>query len=138
MEPEGINLQPVVQPITSPGQTSAPQPPVPPKPKIKLPENSEKYLPFILAFFAILSGILLFFLFQQLTKTPETLPPVTIIVTPTASPTPVRYPTNTSTTSAFLDFETSVNAFAQKLSSFEKSDPSLTPPSLVLPLGFQN
>jgi hypothetical protein len=127
------NLSPI-QPTSRVSQPvhPQPQPPIPPA------RTGEKFLPFILGIFAIITGIILFILLQQIQKKPEQPPPVTIIVTPTASPTPVRFATNISTSSAFTDLESSVASYAAKLSSFEQSDPSLSPPSIVLPLGFSN
>jgi hypothetical protein len=137
METDVVHLDPKTTPAPeTPGSPSPSQTNPPPALQRKLQVHSEKFLPLILAFFAILSGVLLFFLFQQLQKKPEPQPPITIIVTPTRAPTPVWYPTNVSTTSAFLDFDRSINEFAAKLNTFERNDPSLSPPSIVLPLGF--
>ena len=100
--------------------------------------SSEKYMPIVLAFFAVITGIILFFILGTMLKKPQPLPPVTIIVTPTPAPTPVRTPTALSTTSAFLQFSDSISTFSSELQNFQKDDPSLSPPSLVLPLGFSN
>lgn len=126
-------------PVASPAQATPNVPPIPlPVPPTKYPGEKEKFLPFILAFFAIVTGIILFLLLRQLMTKPTSPPPVTVIVTPTPTPTPVRIPTQTSTTSAFMEFSQTVSSFSGTLQNFEKSDPSLSPPSLVLPLGFSN
>jgi hypothetical protein len=141
MEPNPQSKQLQYEEIPPAAPAASPPPvetPPPPKQPVNMLPDKDKLLPLILAFFAIVTGVLLFFVLKQLQKKSEAPPPVTIIVTPTPSPTPIRFPTNISTSSAFLDFEGSVASYASNLNAFEKNDPSLSPPSLVLPLGFSN
>lgn len=104
---------------------------------IPLPPMVEKLLPLILAVVAIFFGILIFAVVQKFIEKPEPKP-VTIIVTPTPSPTPVHIFTTVATTSAFMAFESNVASLSGKVEAFQNEDPSLTTPSLVLPLGFPN
>jgi hypothetical protein len=127
------------------GTPLTPQIPVgtPPIPKaepvhfagIPLPPVLERLLPLLLAVFAIFLGILVFGVVQKFIEKPEPKP-MTIIVTPTPSPTPIRNRTTIATTSAFTQFEANIASLSGKVNAFQESDPSLSPPSLVLPLGF--
>lgn len=103
----------------------------------KIPVAWEKLLPLILASLAILTGISLFLIIQRINYQVEEPKLVTIIVTPTPSPTPLRIATNLSTSSAYLSFNEQVSSLSANITTFEREDPSLFPPSLVLPLGFQ-
>lgn len=102
----------------------------------KIRSEVEKFTPFILAILAICTGIMIFTVIQVLQPEPEQPMPVTIVITPTPTPTPIRTPTNVSTSSAFLTFVDDVNTLQNSIRDFEKDDPMLSPPALVLPLGF--
>lgn len=109
----------------------------------KSPEKPKIKWVFIIVLILILFIMALIFmagaytLFQQAKKSPEEPKITTIIVTPTPNPTPIRQQTDISTTPAFISLEDAIASFSQKLIEFSKDDPSLNPPSLVLPLGLQ-
>jgi hypothetical protein len=121
------------------GQPPVSQPTVQPneaKSFRRIPVTWEKIIPLILACLAIMTGIGLFVILQKINNNTFVPTPITIVVTPTPSPTPIRNATNISTTSAFLTLQENISKLNTTINEFEKDDPSLSPPSLVLPLGF--
>lgn len=122
---------PVTPQETHPVPQANPMPPVQ-----KIPITWEKIIPLVLACLAILTGIGVFITIQRINNRAFEPTPITIVVTPTPSPTPIRNVTNLSTSSAYMAFNDSVASLSTKIQEFEKDDPSLSPPSLVLPLGF--
>lgn len=104
---------------------------------IAIPPMAEKLWPLILAVCAIFFGIVIFAIVQKFMEKP-TPTQITVIVTPTPSPTPVRNMTTVATTSSFAAFDSAVASLSAKVQGYEENDPSLSPPSLVLPLGFTN
>ncbi len=126
-----MNNQPIInQPITSPVSTQAT-----PTPQKSTDKKRTIILLGIVLFIGILFSIGSYIAIQQITKKPEESKVTTIVITPTPSPTPIRYQTNISTTSAFISLEETIASFSKKLIDFSKDDPSLNPPNLVLPLG---
>lgn len=126
-----MNNQPVLnQPIMPPTSTGANE-----LPQRSTDKKRTIILLGIVLFIGILFGVGSYVAVQQITKKPEEPKVTTIVVTPTPSPTPIRYQTNISTTSAFISMEEAISSFSQKLIDFSKDDPSLNPPNLVLPLG---
>jgi hypothetical protein len=124
-------------------QQSIPPPPAPaqnptvpaspaPQPKKGIPH---RLFPIFLVVGAIFFGAFIYYLIQKLTTKPLEPEITTVIVTPTPSPTPFRYPTNVSTSSGFLLLEESISSFSAELDKFSKDDPSLSPPNLILPIG---
>ncbi|MCX8008640.1 MAG: hypothetical protein N3A54_02960 [Patescibacteria group bacterium] len=104
-------------------------------PQFQKNQQKKFALPVLLIGVGIIIGAIAFFVFQQITKKPEKPTITTVVVTPTPTPTPFRYPTNVSTTSAFLELEQTIASFSNRLDEFSKHDPSLSPPNLILPLG---
>ncbi len=128
-------------------QSQQPQIPVTPQPSTpvseatpsvtkKIPVTWEKIIPLVLACLAILTGIGVFMAIQGINNRTFEPKPITIVVTPTPSPTPIRNITNLSTSSAYTAFTDAVASLSSNIQEFEKEDPSLSPPTLVLPLGF--
>lgn len=68
---------------------------------------------------------------QKIVVTPTPTPS-----TPIATPTPARTLSPLATQSAFLLFEQSVASLSAGIAAYNVQDQSLTPPVLVLPLGF--
>lgn len=67
---------------------------------------------------------------QQVAVTPTPTP------TPMATPTPIRQPSTIAGQPAFLQFQSAVATLSAAIAGFSAQDPTLTPPTLVLPLGF--
>lgn len=55
---------------------------------------------------------------------------------PTPTPTPIREPSLIASSSAFLQFQANVATLSAVIAGYNPQDSALTPPSLVLPLGF--
>ena len=55
---------------------------------------------------------------------------------PTATPTPVRTFSPVASQSAFMNLETATASLSAQINAYNIQDQSLTPPVLVLPLGF--
>lgn len=103
-------------------------PPPPPSPKISLP-----VIIAVVATAMIVSGV--FFGLSRL-KPKETVVAPTPTPTPIATPTPIRQPSALATLPEFLLFQSSVATLSAAIAGYNPQDPSLTPPTLILPLGF--
>jgi len=130
IQPKGV--APVVQNAQPTPQVPPPLPPIPQK----VPGLLSKMLPILLGVGGVFFGAFVFYVVQKNTQKEVTPGITTVFVTPTSIPTPVRYPTNVSTTSGFLSLEQSISSFSSELIEFSKDDPALTPPNLNLTLGF--
>lgn len=120
-----------VQPQTAPVQQSTNQIPK------KLPSIWQKMIPvLIIAFLAILTGISLFLVIQNINNQEEPPKPITVVVTPTPTPTPIRNATIVSASPQFTEFVNAISTLSATINEFERDDPSLSPPSFTLPLGF--
>lgn len=116
-------------PVNTPVMPSAPAPvPVP------APRN---YMPIIVAVLGtalLVSG--LFFGISFVTKPKETAVVPAATPTPNATPTPIRQPSAIAGQATFIDFQSAVSTLSAAIAGYNSQDPSLTPPTLVLPLGF--
>ncbi len=81
----------------------------------------------------VVSGV--FVGLSRLTK-PETVEAPTPTPAPVATPTPVRRQSAIAGQQAFREFKDAVATLSAAVAGFSPQDPSLTPPTLVLPLGF--
>jgi len=111
------------------------QPTVNPVPQ-KLPSLMSKLIPIFLVLGAVSFGSLIYVIIQNSQKKEPDQVIKTVVVTPTPSPTPIRVATVISTSSAYMELEKSIDEFEAALNEFSKDDPMLSPPTLVLPLGF--
>lgn len=109
-----------------------------PEPGTPLPASMKKNdttMTILAAVIVIVIGILiaLFFAMQK-----PSLRPTGVTITPTAAPTPTptRVLSPLATQSAFLAVEEAVSSLSATLQATQIQDPSLTPPTLTLPLGF--
>ncbi len=81
-------------------------------------------------------GLLVLLLFSLMRSKPPPPGPVAP-ASPTPSPTPIRILSVIATDSAFQALRASQASLSSELSLLSPDDPSLTPPVLVLPLGFK-
>lgn len=116
-------------PTTGPTVSSGGAPPPPPTPRITLPI----IIAAVVATAIIVSGIF-FGLSRMKPQVAQTLPTPT--TGPVATPTPVRQPSALATQSAFINFQGAIATLSAAIATYNVQDPSLTPPTLVLPLGF--
>lgn len=134
--------QPIEQPVIPPAPEVAPPPPVsstppmPPVPPKAAPSIINRLLPFIIAITAIITGVIVYVALKGETPLSQTPDTITIIVTPSPTPTPIRNASAVSQTQDFVTFSENISSLSAKIKDFEREDPSLAPPSLVLPLGF--
>jgi hypothetical protein len=108
---------------------SAVQPPVPPSHPKKVPP------------LLIVGAVLFVIIFGSLLFASQRKPAVTATPTPTPAvstptPTSTRALTSFATQSAFIQFESSVDAFPGIIQGAAIQDPTIVPPVLDLPLGF--
>ena len=121
-----IEETPVIVPNT-PMQQSVP--PAPPAPNIVTPVVIAVVATLLLA-----TGVFVGITKLQPTKTAAVATPTPAPPTPT--PTPVEQPSAIASSSAFLQFQASVATLSAAINQYNPQDATLTPPSLVLPLGF--
>lgn len=103
-------------------------PPPPPAPKVSIP-----IIIAVVATAMIVSGV--FFGLSRI-KPKEVVVAPTPTPTPIATPTPIRQPSAFASQPDFLKFQTAVATLSAAIAGYSPNDPSLTPPTLVLPLGF--
>jgi len=103
------------------------------KPYTEKPKS--KLVPILLGVAIILLGGIYGMLIGQVKKTPT----ATAVITPTPTNEPSISTTqprsSISTTSAFLNIESSISSLSSAINALNVSDTSLNPPSLDLPLG---
>lgn len=105
-------------------------------PKLPQQNNLKKFFPLVLVIGAILFGIIVYMAMQKVID-PNTPNPIqNPDLSPTPSPTPIRHQTLVATSSGFLTMEEDISSLSAELQEFSKDDPALSPPNLVLPLGF--
>lgn len=97
-------------------------------------QNKKKDI-WIIAGVVVVIGIIGLFAVRNFYK-PPTIPIVVREETPTPSPTPVRSLSQIATQSAFIALEEAYSSFSTSLTTTNLDDPSLSPPTLDLPLGF--
>ena len=117
---------PVAAPV--PQNTLSATPPPPPTPNLAVP-----ILIAVVATAIIVSGVA-YGIYQSRPKQTAVVPTPT--PTPMATPTPVQQPSLIASSSAFLQFQASVATLSAAIAGYNPQDTSLTPPTLVLPLGF--
>lgn len=126
--PEATPLAPT--PVPPVPQNVPPQavPPPPPTPKIPV-----TLIVAVLATALLVSGV---FFGLSFLKPKE----VAVVPTPTPTaaptPTPIRQPSAIAALPEFMQFKASVATLSAAIAGYNPQDPSLTPPTLVLPLGF--
>lgn len=76
-------------------------------------------------------------IFLSKKSTPKENPPVSITESPTVTPTPVRTPSALASQSAFLQLEVKIASLSSAIQNYVTVDSSLSPPTIDLPLGFQ-
>lgn len=105
---------------------------MPPEP---MPPVSKKKDVWIIAGAVVVVGIIGLIAIKSLFTTPQK-PTVQGEETPTPTPTPVRILSAIATQSAFVALEQALASFSSALAATSVDDPSLSPPALDLPLGF--
>jgi len=128
IQPNPIQTPAPAQQIPSPGPVPQPQTAVPSHPKGKRT--------LIIAGVVILCILLGFLLYRQVTQQPSDPAAPTPTPTSTPSPTPIRELSGIAGDPAFAELEASVASLSASIRNFNAQDPSLSPPSLILPLGF--
>ncbi|MBI3576881.1 hypothetical protein HY086_02505 [Candidatus Gottesmanbacteria bacterium] len=106
-------------------------PPIPETPKPKIAPE------IIAAAVVVVFGALLLLGLRFLSNQSAKPPVVVEKPAPTPTPTPVRLPSALATQSAFLKLEGNVASLSASIKNYVVDDPSLSPPVLDLPLGFQ-
>lgn len=126
------------EPITTPPQSlENPPPPVPTAPPAEATAPKPKLPPAVIAAIVVIGLGAFFVLLLGNLQTGRR--PVAPTPTPTLipTPTPERIPSALATQSAFLKSETAVASLSSSVKNYVIDDPSLSPPILDLPLGFQ-
>lgn len=119
---------PIVQPAPAPALAQPAQAPVQPQQKNVIP---------ILIAVAVTAVLLtaVFYVMSQ-SKPQQTAVVQTPTPTPIATPTPIRQPSAIASDPQFIQFSAAVATLSAAISGYNQADPSLTPPTLDLPLGF--
>ena len=134
VQPPGQGIPPSTVPA---GQTGIPphtgsgngsQVPPPPAPRITMPI-------LIAIVVTVIMSVLVFLALSKMKPQQEQVVP-TPTMAPIVTPTPVRQPSAIASQSAFIDFRTAIATLSAAVATYNVQDPSLTPPTLVLPLGF--
>lgn len=126
MEQTQNPLQPQIPetPVPQAGATVAP---------VVQPKNS--FFPLLIAgIIVLLVGTIGLLIYKNMQKSPK--PAVVVQLPPTPTPTPVRMLSTLATQSAFIKLETTISSLSSELNNYVVDDPSLSPPVLDLPLGF--
>lgn len=118
---------PIEPPII--GANAVPPLPDSPKPPMK-PE-------IVAAIVVVIVGALFLIGIQLMASQTSKAPIMIEKAAPTPTPTPTRLPSALATQSAFLKLETNVASLSGAINNYVVDDPSLSPPVLELPLGFQ-
>lgn len=117
-------------PIIVPNPAQPPSvPPPAPAPNIVTPVVIA-----IVATLLLTTGVFVGITKLQPTKTAAVATPTPAPPAPT--PTPIQQPSLLASSSAFLQFQSSVATLSAVIAGYNPQDSTLTPPSLVLPLGF--
>lgn len=127
MEQTQNTLQPQMPQTSDQPQASAVSPVIQPK-------NSSTLLVIIAGVIVLLLGTLGLFIYKIMQKPPK--PIIMVKIPPTPTPTPVRILSTLATQSAFLKLEITIASLSSQLNNYVVDDPSLSPPILDLPLGF--
>ncbi len=123
----------VPQPIQS---QPTPTPTVPPAILISKLPNSQSKMYMIAAIIAISLGIIGIFTWNIVTQQTVSTTVPTPTSTNTPSPTPVRQLSAIASQSAFMVLDEKIASLSSSIKNYIIEDPSLSPPVLVLPLGF--
>lgn len=114
--------QPVITPVAAP-PVEAPKP----------PRASKALIAGItIALIILVAGVAIAMQVSQQNQVATTPTPTPIAPTPT----PIRVLSKFATESAFVSFEESVASLSAVIAGYPITDPSLSPPTLVLPLQF--
>ncbi len=118
-------------------QSQTTQPPVNPPVEQMQPVAQPKgsFTPLVIAGIIVLVvGTAGLFIYKNMQKKP--VPVVNVKIPPTPTPTPVRILSTLATQSAFLRLENTIASLSSQLNNYVVDDPSLSPPVLDLPLGY--
>lgn len=122
-----MDIEPQIPPSNAPAAVS--QGPV---------VGQEKHRPviiWIIAGIVITLGIMILSLFRS--PITQTKPPLAEVTdTPFPTPTPIRNISAIATQSAFISLEQSASSLSSGIANTNLDDPSLSPPTIDLPLGF--
>ena len=121
-QPPTLSIEPVMPPTVQP----APPPQAPPR-------SPATIIAIVLGVLLVLSIILGFSLYRQRTSTMVTAPTPTP-EPPTPTPTPAL--SAIATKPAFIQLEDAVATLSAAIAAYTPQDETLTPPTLILPLGF--
>lgn len=122
-------LQPTITPTVKKEIVAPPTQPAPNAPRVT-PEV-------IAAVIVIAIGALLLLGLRIFASQKPKIPVIVEKPIPTPTPTPVRLPSALASQSAFLKLEANVASLSGAIKNYVVDDPSLSPPVLELPLGFQ-
>jgi len=105
-------------------------------PIVQAPPPEKSSLPIIIA--VIVTAVVISGLFYAISQKKQeeivVAPTPTPVLMPT--PTPVRQPSALAAAPEFIQFKAAVATLSAAIAGYSSQDPSLTPPTLVLPLGF--
>lgn len=126
-------------------EPTTPTPPVVPEPPVTVPPPepatplASKLLPkvimAVLAFSAIFTGVVAYNLYLRLQGKTTPVETITVLISPTLAPTPIRTRSQVSQTVPFSSFETEVSSFTALIQSARDDDPMLSIPDIIQPLG---
>lgn len=100
------------------------------------PPASKISLPIIIAIAATIIVVAVVFFGILRVKPGETVVAPTPTSAPLSTPTPFRKQSAIASDSAFMEFQTNVATLSAAIAGYNPLDPMLTPPTLILPLGF--
>ncbi len=112
--------------------------PEPTVPETQIPpihQRKSSRVIWVIALGVIVGGVLLLNLFRPSIIPTKPAPPEVATV-PLPSPTPIRNISAIATQSAFISLEQHAASVSSAITNTNLDDPSLTPPSIDLPLGF--
>jgi len=112
-----------------------PEPAVPETQSPPIHQTKGTLMMWFVALGVIVGGVLLLSMFRSsIIPTKPALPEATIA--PLPSPTPIRNVSAIATQSAFISLEQHAASVSSAIANTNLDDPSLSPPSIDLPLGF--
>lgn len=105
-----------------------------PLPHVPQPTRSYRQV-WLIAGGVILFGVSILFAWRMLQPPPK--PTIQVVESPTPSPTPIRIRSAVATQASFLRLVDDQASLSAGLSLLNADDPSLSPPTIELPLGFK-
>lgn len=133
MDTEPVTPAPVTEIPPQPTPVPAVPAPQPVTPAMHIPKVSKNIIIAVIATVLLVTGVVVGL---SSMKPKETAALPTPTPTPIATPTPIRQPSKLAGTAEFQLFQSAVATLSAAIAGYNPLDSTLTPPTLVLPLGF--